>query len=95
MISAFKCYDGLALGANKIGESSGERDEKVGEIPIPPQTTHKNKFEPKPNHLRNKLDTTPDPLVFPPQTNNFQKLVILVNPKGGVVGETKGEKPSE
>jgi hypothetical protein len=95
MISAFKCYDGLALGANKIGESSGERDEKVGEIPIPPQTTHKNKFEPKPNHLRNKLDTTPDPLVFPPQTNNFQKPVRFVNPKGHVVGEKKGEKPSE
>jgi hypothetical protein len=92
MIAAFKSYDGPALGADKTGEGSGERDEKIGVIPIPPQTTHKNKFEPKPNHLRNKLDTTPDLPVFPLQTNNFQKLVRFVNPKGDVVGEKKGEK---
>jgi hypothetical protein len=55
MIAAFKCYDGQALGGDKIGESSGERDEKIGEIHIPPQTTHKNKFEPKPNHLKTNL----------------------------------------
>jgi hypothetical protein len=69
------------LGLTKL-ERLVVRDEKVGEIPIPPQTTHKNKLDPKPNHLRNKLDTTPDPPVFPPQTNNFQKLVRFVNPKG-------------
>jgi hypothetical protein len=51
MIAAFKRYDGQALGANTIGECNGERDEKVGEIPIPPHTTPKDKFEPKPNHL--------------------------------------------
>jgi hypothetical protein len=36
MIVAFKYYDGRALGADKIGVRSRERDEKVGEIPIPP-----------------------------------------------------------
>jgi hypothetical protein len=59
------------------------------------KTTHKKKFEPKPNHLKDKLDTTPDPPVFPPQTNNFEKTVRFVNPKRDVVGEKKGEKPSE
>jgi hypothetical protein len=39
MIGTFKCYDGQALGADKIGESSGERDEKIGEIPILPHKT--------------------------------------------------------
>jgi hypothetical protein len=94
-IATFKCYDRQALGADNIGESSGERVEKIEEIPIPPHTTPKNKFEPKPNNLVNKLDTTPDPPVFPPQTNNFQKPERFVSPKGDVVGENKGEKPSE
>jgi hypothetical protein len=91
MIAAFKCYDGWALGGDKIRESSDELEEKVGEIPIPPQTTRKNKFEPKPDHLRNKLDTTPDPSIFPSPTNNIKKLVRFVNPKGDVLGEKKGE----
>jgi hypothetical protein len=95
MIAAYKRYDGQALGADKIGESSGERDEKIGEIPIPPHTTPKNKFKPKPNHLLNKLATTPDPPVFPPQTKTFQKPMRFVSRKGDVVGEKKGEKPSE
>jgi hypothetical protein len=95
MIEAFKCYDGRALGGDKIGESSGERDENFGEILIPPPMKHKNKFEPKPNHIKNKLDTSPDPPIFPHPTINFQKLVRFVNPKEGVVREKKGEKPSE
>jgi hypothetical protein len=95
MIAAFKSYDGQALGPDKIGESSVERDEKIGEIPIPPQTKHKNKFEPKPNHIINKLDTTTDPPIFPHPTNNFQKPVRFENPKEGVVGEKKEEKHSE
>jgi hypothetical protein len=92
MIVAFKHNDGRALGGDKIGESSGERDEKLGEIPIPPPTKHKNKFEHMPNHLRNKLDTTPDPPIFSHPTNNFQKSVRFVNPKGGVIGEKLSEK---
>jgi hypothetical protein len=39
--------DGEGLGANKVGEGSGEN------IPEPPKTHHKNDFPPKPNHLRN------------------------------------------
>jgi hypothetical protein len=90
MIETFKRQDGEALGAKKVGEGSGESD-----ILEPPKTHHKNAFVPKPNHLRNRLDTTPDPLVFPPQTNNFQEPIkfksVLVNEFFG----KKGEKPSE
>jgi hypothetical protein len=68
MIETYKRQDGEALGAKKVGEGSGESD-----IPEPPKTHHKNAFVPKPNHLRNRLDTTPAPPVFPPQTNNFQE----------------------
>jgi hypothetical protein len=32
MIVAFERYDGQSLGAEKIGEGSGERDEKIGEF---------------------------------------------------------------
>ena len=70
LIAAYKHFDGKALGSEKVGECSGERD-RFGEIPVPPQTTPKNQFAPKPNHLLNKLDTVPDPPVFPPKTNNF------------------------
>jgi hypothetical protein len=58
MIVTFKRQDGEGLGANKAGEGSGEN------IPEPPKTHHKNDFPPKPNHLRNQLDTTPAPPVF-------------------------------
>jgi hypothetical protein len=95
MIASFKRYDGQALGADKLGENSGERVERVGEIPIPPPNRHKNKFEPKPNHLKNKLDTTLDLPIFPHPTNDFQKLVKFVSPKGGEEGEKKEEKLSE
>jgi hypothetical protein len=30
-------------------------------------------YHPKPNPLKNKLDTTPDPPIFPHSTNDFQK----------------------
>jgi hypothetical protein len=53
MIEAFKRQDGEGLGANKVGEGSGEN------IPEPPKTHHKNDFPAKPNHLRNRLDRTP------------------------------------
>jgi hypothetical protein len=65
MIETFKRQDGEGLGANKVGERSGEN------IPEPPKTHHKNDFHPKPNHLRNRLDTTPAPPVFPTQTNDL------------------------
>jgi hypothetical protein len=66
MIETYKRQDGEGLGANKVGLGSGEN------IPEPPKTHHKNDFPSKPNHLRNRLDTTPAPPLFPPQTNDFQ-----------------------
>jgi DNA repair exonuclease SbcCD ATPase subunit len=47
MIETFKRQDGEGLGANKVGEGSGEN------IPEPPKTHHKNDFPLKPNNLRN------------------------------------------
>jgi hypothetical protein len=64
MIEAFKHQDGEALGANKVVEGSGENEGKIGDIPKPPKTHHKNVFVPKPNYLRNRLDTTPTSPVF-------------------------------
>jgi hypothetical protein len=68
MIETYKRQDGEALGAKKAGEGSGESD-----IPEPPKTYHKNAFVPKPNYLRNLLDTTSAPPMLPPQTDNFPK----------------------
>jgi hypothetical protein len=90
MIETYKCQDGEALGAKKAGEGSGESD-----IPEPPKTHHKNAFVPKLNHLRNQLDTTPTPPVFPPQTDNFQKPIKFKSVLGNEFFGKKGEKPSE
>ncbi|EFE88064.1 hypothetical protein BIFBRE_05087 [Bifidobacterium breve DSM 20213 = JCM 1192] len=79
MLAQFKRFDGQALGVDKCGKKSGEREEKAGEIPILPHTTPMNKFAPKPNHLRNKLDTTPDPPVFPHKAENFQKPIKFMS----------------
>jgi hypothetical protein len=51
MIAGFKCFDGWALGSDKFGDSSGEREGKFGNILVPPQPTPKNKFAPKSNQL--------------------------------------------
>jgi hypothetical protein len=58
MIETYKRQDGEGLGVNKVGEGSGEN------ILEPPKTHHKNAFVPDPNHLRNRLDTTPAPPCF-------------------------------
>jgi hypothetical protein len=89
MIETFKRQDGDGLGANKVGEGSGDN------IPEPPKTHHKNDFPPKPNHLRNRLDTTPAPPVFPPQTNDFQKPIKFVTTFGKVLFGRESEKDSE
>jgi hypothetical protein len=103
MIKTYKRQDGEGLGANKVGEGNGEN------IPEPPKIHHKNDFPPKPNHLRNRLDTTLAPPVFIPQTNDFQKHIKFVSTSGKVffgkesvkaseekpVEKTSGEKPSE
>jgi hypothetical protein len=78
MIETYKRQDGEGLGANKVGEGSGEN------IPEPPKNHHNNDFPPKPNHLRNRLDTTPAPPMFPPQTNDFQKPMKFVSTSGKV-----------
>jgi hypothetical protein len=64
MIETYKRQDGEALGAKKVGEGSGENEGKIGDIPKPLKTHHKNAFVSKLNHLRNRLDTAPTPLVF-------------------------------
>jgi hypothetical protein len=70
MIETYKRQDGEALGANKVGEGSGENEGKIGDNPEPAKTHHKIAFVPKPN-LRNRLDTTPAPPVFPLHTDDF------------------------
>jgi hypothetical protein len=89
MIETYKRQDGEGLGANKVGEGSGEN------ILEPPKTHHKNTFSPKPDHLRNRLDTTPAPPVFPPQTNDFQKPIKFVSNLGKVFFGKESDKASE
>jgi hypothetical protein len=89
MIETFKRQNGEGLGANKVGEGREEN------IPKPPKTHHKNDFPPKPNHLRNRLDTIPAPPVFPPQTNDFQKPIKFVSTSGKVFFGKESEKASE
>jgi hypothetical protein len=60
-----------------------------------PKTHLKNAFVPKPNHLRNQLDRTPAPLVFPPQTDDFQKPIKFMSTSGKVFFGKESEKPSE
>jgi hypothetical protein len=64
--------------------------------PLPsPKTHHKNAFVPKPNHLRNRLDTTPTLPVFPPHTDDFLKPVKFKSDLGNELFGKKEEKPSE
>jgi hypothetical protein len=53
VIETYKRQDGEELEANKVGEGSGANEGKIGDIPEPPKTHHKNAFVPKLNHLRN------------------------------------------
>jgi hypothetical protein len=89
IIETYKRYNGEGLGANKVGVGRGEN------IPEPPKTHHKNAFVTKPNHLRNRLDTTPAPPVFPPQTNDFQKPIKFMSTLGKVFCGKESEKASE
>jgi hypothetical protein len=95
MIKTYKRYDGEALGANKVGEGSGENEGKIGDIPEPLKTQHKNACTPKPNPLRNRLDTTPAPPVFPPHTDDFQKPIKFKSNLANEFFGKKGQKPSE
>jgi hypothetical protein len=51
MIDSYKRFNGWALGSVKFGENSGEREGNFGNIPVPSQTTPKDKFASKPNKL--------------------------------------------
>jgi hypothetical protein len=73
MIETYKRQDGQGLGANKVGEGSYEN------IPKPPKTNHKKAFVPKPNHLRNRIDTTPAPPAFPLEIDDFQKPIKFMS----------------
>jgi hypothetical protein len=95
MIEAYKRYGGEALGSKKIGECSGEGEEKIGDIQAPPKTFHKNAYVAKPNPLRNKLDTTPDPPIFPQPTDDFQKPIKFKSTLANVFFGKEVEKPSE
>jgi hypothetical protein len=64
MIETYKHYDGEALGAKKVGEGSDENEGKIGDIPKPPRSHHKNAYTPKPKLLMNRLDITLAPPCF-------------------------------
>jgi hypothetical protein len=66
MIASCKHFDGWALGLDKVGESSGEREGKFGNVSVPPQPTLKDKFASKPN-LKTSL--------HPSQTNREKNRV--------------------
>jgi hypothetical protein len=54
MIASCKRFDGWALRLDKVGEGSGERERKFGNVSVPPQPTPKDKFASKPNQPREK-----------------------------------------
>jgi hypothetical protein len=95
MMETYKRYDGQALGSKNVRECSGEGGEKIGDIQAPPKTFHKNAYSPKPNPVRNKLDTNPDPPIFPHSTNDFQKHIKFKSNLGNVFFGKESEKPSE
>jgi hypothetical protein len=82
------------LGSEKAGEASGEGGEKISDILAPPKTYHKNVIAPKPNPLRNKLDTNLDPPIFPHSTDDVQKPIKFKSTLGNVFFGKESEKPS-
>jgi hypothetical protein len=108
MIEAYKRYDGQALGLEKIGECSGEEKRKLVISKLHQKPATKMPV-PKSNPLRNKLDTIPDPPIFPQPTDDFQKPIKFKSTLGDVffgkevdkpieekpVEKPSGEKPSE
>jgi hypothetical protein len=89
MIEAFKHQYGEALGAKKVGA-------EVVRIRGRSEISHNHqKPTTKMPYLRNRLDTTLAPPVFPPQTNKFQKPIKFESDLGNKFFGKKGEKPSE
>jgi outer membrane biosynthesis protein TonB len=95
MMETYKHQDGKVLGSEKVGEISGEGGEKIGDIVAPPKTYHKNTFAPKPNPLRNKLNTNPDPPIVPHSTDDFEKPIKFKSTLGNVFFGKERERPSE
>jgi hypothetical protein len=95
MMETYKRHDAKALGSEKVGEASGEGGEKIGDILDLPKTYDKNTFAPKPNPLRNKLDTNPDPPIFPDSTDDFQKPIKFKSTLGNVFFAKESENSSE
>jgi hypothetical protein len=95
MMETYKHQDGKVLGSEKVGEISGEGGEKIGDIVAPPKTYHKNTFAPKPNPLRNKLNTNPDPPIVPRSTDDFEKPIKFKSTLGNVFFGKERERPSE
>jgi hypothetical protein len=54
VIASCKRFDGWTLGLDKVGEGSGEREGKFGNVLVPPQPTPKDKFASKPNQPKEK-----------------------------------------
>jgi hypothetical protein len=54
MIASCRRFDGWAVGLDKVGVGSGERERKFGNVSVPPQPTPKDKFTSKPNQPREK-----------------------------------------
>jgi hypothetical protein len=50
----------------EVGECSSGGAEKICDMLAPQKTFHKNSYAPKPNPLKNKFDTTPDPHISSP-----------------------------
>jgi hypothetical protein len=95
MMETYKRQDGCGFGSEKIGQSSGEGEEKIGDILAPPKTHHKNAYVPKPNPLLNKLNTNRDPPIFPNSTDDFQKPIKFISTSKKVFFGKESEKPSE
>jgi hypothetical protein len=95
MMETYKHQDGRGFGSEKLGESSGEGEEKIGDIRAPPKTHHKNAYVPKPNPLLNKLDTNLDPPIFPHSRNDLQKPIKFISTSGKVFFGKESEKPRE
>jgi hypothetical protein len=54
MIASCKRFDGWTLGLDKVGEGSGEREGKFGNVSVPPQPTPKDKVASKTNQPKEK-----------------------------------------
>jgi hypothetical protein len=85
MIETYKRQDGEGLGANKVGEGSGEN------IPEPPKTHHKNDppvFPPQTNDFQNpiKFVSTSGKVFFGKKSEKASQEKTVEKPSG--------EKPS-